>query len=419
MSGNIKNLRVVRYIVSMKLSQYLVLIFLVLGYSSQKVEAQILRLDGLRTHPSELDKHIQALVDKAKVTGFAVTIFNNDSVVYQKAFGYANYETKVTLKVGQVFYGASLSKAVFGYLVAQLAHKGIIDLDKPLQNYLDVSITELKMHREWRGFKDLSGDERYKKITARMCMSHSTGFPNWRWISRTGEFQPEGKLHFYFDPGTEYSYSGEGMQLLQHVVEKITGKSLEQLATEYVFAPLEMQMTSYLWQKRFENNTCNGHTKDQKVVKIDIADETAAAGSMSTTVVDYSKFMQHILQLTRSNSPVTNLMFTPNIQIHSKKQFGPGALERSGENDAIGLSYGLGWGLLTKTPYGKAAFKEGHGEGFQHYSIIYPDIGIGILLMSNSDNAESIFKEVLEIGIGDIYTPWYWEDYIPFDYKQK
>jgi len=37
--------------------------------------------------------------------------------------------------------------------------------------------------------------------------------------------------------------------------------------------------------------------------------------------------------------------------------------------------------------------------------------------MSNSDNAESIFKEVLELGIGDTYTPWYWEDYIPYDLK--
>lgn len=252
-----------------------------------------------------------------------------------------------------------------------------------------------------------------------MCMSHTTGFPNWRWVSRTGVFQSEGKIQFYFEPGTAYSYSGEGMQLLQHVIEKITGKGLEQLAREYVFAPLRMEMTSYLWQERFKGNSCNGHTNEQKVIKIDVADETAAAGSMSTTVVDYAKFMQHILRLAHLNSEVTNVMFAPNIQICSKKQFGPDALKTTNENNEIGLSYGLGWGLLTKTPYGKAAFKEGHAEGFQHYSIVYPEKRIGILLMSNSDNAESIFKEVLEIGIGDIFTPWKWEDYIPYDLKAK
>lgn len=403
----------------MKYFKYAILLFLIVCCSRLKIEAQIFRLDGSKIDSSTLEKHVQGLVSKAKVTGFTITIFNHDSVVYQKAFGYSNYDAKAPLKVDQVFYGASLSKAVFGYLVTLLAQQGVIDLDKPLQEYFDVPIPELKMEREWRGFKDISGDDRYKKITARMCLSHSTGFPNWRWISRTSEFQPEGKLHFYFDPGTTYSYSGEGMQLLQHAIQKITRKSLEQLAKEYVFNPLAMNMTSYLWQKRFENNTCNGHTKEQRVIKLDIADETAAAGSMSTTVIDYSKFMQHILRLTRSGSRITNLMFTPNIFIHSKKQFGPGALQTTSENNAIGLSYGLGWGLLNTTPYGKATFKEGHGEGFQHYSILFPDKGIGMLLMSNSDNGEGIFKEVLEIGIKDIYTPWFWQDYIPFNLEKN
>ncbi len=403
----------------MKYSKYLMLFLLVFGCSGQKGKEQIFRLDGSRIHFSELNKHVQALVDKAKVTGFSLTIYNQDAVVYQASFGYSNYDSKDSLKVDQVFYGASLSKAVFGYLVAKLAHEGIIALDKPLQDYLDVPIPDMRFEKEWRGFQNISGDERYKRITARMCLSHSTGFPNWRWISRTGEFQPEGKLHFYFDPGTDYSYSGEGMQLLQYVIEKITGKSLEQLARAYVFDPLGMEMTSYLWQERFENNYCNGHTSDQKVIEKDIPDEAFAAGSMNTTMVDYSIFMQHIFQLARAESPIIDLMFTPNIQIHSKKQFGPGALETTSEYDEIGLSYGLGWGLLYKTPFGQAAFKEGHGEGFQHYSIIFPDKGIGILLMSNSDNAESIFKEVLEIGIRDIYTPWFWEDYIPWSHREE
>jgi hypothetical protein len=85
-------------------------------------------------------------------------------------------------------------------------------------------------------------------------------------------------------------------------------------------------------------------------------------------------------------------------------------------NDAIDLSYGLGWGLL-RSPYGIGAFKEGHGDGFQHYSIIFPDAGKGIIIMSNSDNAESIFRELLESAIKDIYTPWQWQNYIPYNQK--
>ncbi|UXP32143.1 beta-lactamase family protein [Reichenbachiella agarivorans] len=398
--------------------RYLIIIIICLISScSEKSEiAQIKRIDGSTIAEAELDTNIKTLVDTANVTGLTVTIFNQDTVAYQKAFGFSNLNKKDSLNLKQVFYGASLSKAVFGYLVAQLADEGIIDLDKPLQEYFSTAIPELQFEKEWRGFKNLSDDERYKKITARMCLSHTTGFPNWRWISRTGEFTPEGDILFYFDPGTDYSYSGEGMMLLQYAIKNLTGKGLEELAKERVFDPLKMDMTSYLWQERFEDNYCNGHTTEQKVIDKDKADEPAAAGSMSTTPVDYSRFLEKILALCSLNSPVTKLMFSPNIRIKSKKQFGPLSIEKSNANDSIDLSYGLGWGIL-KSPYGYGYFKEGHGEGFQHYSILFPEKNIGILLMSNSDNAESVFKEILEIGIKDIYTSWYWEDYIPYNEK--
>lgn len=394
--------------------RYLILFLVIIGCSEQNEKDPIRRLDDSHILESELDSRLQSLVDTAKVTGFAISIFNQDSVKFQKTFGYSNYDLRDSLTVDHVFYGASLSKAVFGYVVAQLAHEGIINLDKPLQDYLNVPIPEMPFEKEWRGFKNLADDERYKEITARMCLSHTTGLPNWRWISRTGVFTPEGKIHFYFDPGSAYSYSGEGMMLLQYVIEKITGTGLEQLARERVFDPLHMEMTSYIHQQHFENNYCWGHTKQQDVIKKDISDEAGAAGSMSTTLKEYSRFMEHILSLESDNSPVTTYMFQPNIRIRSKKQFGELSLEQTTENDEISLSYGLGWGIFS-TPHGPGYFKEGHGEGFQHYSVIFPKKDLGILLMSNSDNAESIFKEVLEIGIRDRYTPWFWEDYIPYD----
>jgi len=73
----------------------------------------------------------------------------------------------------------------------------------------------------------------------------------------------------------------------------------------------------------------------------------------------------------------------------------------------------MGWGRL-ETPFGFGVFKEGHGDGFQHYSILFPEKNIGIVIMTNSDNGESIFKELLEFAIRDIYTPWKWQRYIPY-----
>lgn len=379
--------------------------------------AIIERIDSTTIEALKLDTRIKSLMDSARVSGMALSIINSNQIVYRKAFGYANFDKKTQLQINDIFYGASLSKAVFGYLVSKLASKGIIDIDKPLQQYLDIPLPLLKGDDKWHGFQDLKNDERYKRITTRMCLSHTTGFQNWRWIPRPNDIKNKNKLKIYFEPGTQYYYSGEGIMLLQYVIEHITGKDLEQLAEEEVFEPLQMHNTSYVWHERFEDNYCNGHTAKQEVIKKEKRHEAEAAGSMETNLIDYSLFVKHILQLTRENSPITKMMFSPNLPIRTKAQFGPLSIEQSNENNKIQLNYGLGWGLL-QSPFGFGAFKEGHGEGFQHYTIIFPNKETGIVLLSNSDNAEGIFKEVLKIAIADVYTPWKWENYIPYQLKK-
>ena len=125
------------------------------------------------------------------------------------------------------------AKAVFTYLSLLLVKEGTLDLDRPLWQYLDKPLPE------YNNYSDLKGDDRWKLITARMCLSHTTGFPNWRFLdAHTGNYNRNGKLAIYFTPGTRYAYSGEGFALLQRVIEKITGKGLEELAREKYLNPL-------------------------------------------------------------------------------------------------------------------------------------------------------------------------------------
>jgi D-alanyl-D-alanine-carboxypeptidase/D-alanyl-D-alanine-endopeptidase len=107
-------------------------------------------------------------------------------------------------------------------------------------------------------------------------------------------------------------------------------------------------------------------------------------------------------------------MFSPQVRIRSKAQFGAPAAETTADHDDIAPRYGLGWGLL-ETLHGRGAFKEGHGDGFEHYSIVFPARGLGVVILTNSANGESIFKELLEVSIADVYTPWEWQDYVPYD----
>jgi CubicO group peptidase (beta-lactamase class C family) len=244
-----------------------------------------------------------------------------------------------------------------------------------------------------------------------MCLDHTTGFPNWRW------FEPDEKLRIKFDPGTRYSYSGEGLTYLQVVLEKITGKSLELMAQEKIFKPLGMTHSSYRWQNKFESDYAYGYDPEGKLQEKDKDNAPRGAGTLETTFDDYCKFITAVLTKKILTSKSYKEMFSPQIYIHSKTQFGPDAWEDGKWNDEIRLSYGLGWGLL-KSPYGLGAFKEGQGSGFQNYSIVFPEKGIAMLIMSNSHNTGGIIKYLLEAGIADTFTPWKWDQYIPYDNKK-
>jgi serine-type D-Ala-D-Ala carboxypeptidase/endopeptidase len=369
----------------------------------------IYRIDHSSVTANELTSNINRLIKAGHVTGMVVAVFNENKPVYEKAFGYKNKAAGEPMQINTEFYGASLSKAVFSVLVMKLVEEGILDLDKPLQDYLPKPIydyppvTPRAWHEDYSGLKE---DSNYKKITARMCLDHTTGFPNWRWNA------PDQKLRTKSEPGIRYEYSGEGMVYLQVVLEKMLNMPLDSMMQQKIFRPLGMKTSSYTWQVRFENNFCFGYDTNENVLPKDKDNAARSASTLETTPEDYIRFLTAVLN-DEIISPKTRAeMLSPQVRIYSQRQFGPLSRKDTTGYDNIQLSYGLGWGLY-KTPYGWGGFKEGHGDGFQHYSVIFPDKKTGILIMTNSDNGESIFKEVLETAIGDVFIPWEWENYVP------
>jgi len=391
-------------------SYFLILVIIPVISFSQTVT----RLDDSKISSAELDNKVQQLMKDGNVQGLAITVFNENKPVYKKVFGYKRFDTKEPLQTNTNFYGASLSKAVFAVLVMKMVEEKVIELDKPLESYLPQPVSAYGKGTSWnQDYTDLKGDSLHKKITARMCLDHTSGFPNWRW------YEPDQKLRVDFEPGSGYSYSGEGLCYLQFVLEKITGKLLEQLMEEKIFHPLGMSTSAYTWQARFEKNYCHGHDTNGKVLEKDKDNAPRSASTLETTPDDLSLFLEGVLEQRILGAVSYKEMFTPQLRLRSKIQMEAQSWldTTNSENDKIQLSYGLGWGIL-QTPYGFGAFKEGHGDGFQHYFIIFPEKQMGILILTNSDNGEGIFKELLEFAIGDKYTPWRWQNYIPYDQKK-
>lgn len=380
-----------------------------LGSYNSAFSQNVPRLDNSVVAEDVLSKRIEDLRKAGDVHGLAVVIFDQNKAVYSRNFGYKNQEKELPITDSTNMYGGSLSKAVFGVLVMKLVEENLIDLDTPLENYLPKKIYEYEPQAQWHDdFTDLKQDSLYHKITARMCLAHTTGFTNW--------VEPGEKLKVKFEPGTKYSYSGMGITYLQVVLEKMLGKNIKDIAHEKIFVPLKMHNTSYEYKPKFDRDFAYGHSEKGKLWKKDKDNEPRAASTLETTVKDYTIFLEAVLQNKIISRQSREELFSPQIRIHSVAQFPPLSEQVTDKYDPIELSYGLGWGIF-QTPYGYGAFKECRGIGFIHYSVLFPQTGKGVLLMSNSDNAAGIYRELLEITMANTYTPWEWENYIPYDQK--
>jgi len=361
----------------------------------------IKRLDGSLFTAAEIDGTLTRVMNAAKVTGVGIAILNDGRIVYLKTYGFRDLKKSRPLTPDSVMSAASFTKVAFAYMVMQLVQEGVLDLDKPVYQYLPKPLPEYGF------YSDLAGDERYKKITSRMLLDHTSGFPNWR------RFNDDRKLHIHFEPGSRFAYSGEGIALLQLIVETVTRKPMADLMGERVFRPLGMTRTAMVWSWHFERDHANGYDEQENSLGPQRRWRADSAGSMLTTPADFALFMQAVLEGHGLRKETKDLMLSPQIQILSKHQFPPLSTETTDENKPIRLSYGLAWGLYW-TPYGKAFFKEGHDDGWRNYTVCFDDAKTGIVIMTNSSNGEAIFKELLETLLKNSYTPIEWEGFTPY-----
>lgn len=384
------------------------LCFLVLIGAAQAVKMaaadrgpRITRPDGSTITTQQVDAMVNHLLDAAHVTGAGVAIFQDGRIAYLKAYGLRDTEKHLPLTPDSVMTSASLSKTAFAAVVMRLVQQGTLNLDKPVYEYLPKPLTE------YPRYADLQGDERYKKITLRMLLSHTSGFPNWR------AFEDDHKLHIHFEPGTRYAYSGEGIDLAQLVVETEMHESLTTLMQKELFGPLDMSRTSMVWEPRFESDFANGYDEYGRSLGPEKRTKPDAAGSMQTTLHDYATFLIAMMRDKILNAKMRAEMLRPQIAIHSAHQFPSLDGETTPANDSIHLGYGLGWGLYSSR-YGRGFFKEGHDEGWRHLALCFDEKGAGILIMTNSSNGEGIFKPLLDALLGPTDFPFEWERYTPY-----
>ncbi len=323
---------------------------------------------GKSIEASEITKWLEEKMKSNGTPGAQLAIINDGEMVFHTAAGYATTDKPVTEDT--VFEGASLSKPLFGYFVMKLQEQGLIDLDKPLYEYLP--------------YRDIAHDERYKKITARYVLSHQSGFPNWRDENgKTG-------LTIDFEPGTDFQYSGEGYQYLALVLQKIlntNAKGLQKRFHKEVAKPFGLKVTRYIQNKRNLKNKAHAFKQGKWYPHRDFGkEEFGAAYGVHSTAADWSKFIIGLI----SKKGLSPSSYEELFKV--QKELPEGSPNKT--NGITHLTLGFYGGEL---PFGTVY---GHGgnndKKFTSLFFFIPDSKMGIVLFTNSSFGEQMGLELLQ-----------------------
>ena len=358
---------------------------------------------------TKVDVAVHRLMSSTGAKGIAVAIIDGGQVRYVQAYGVRNAQGD-PLRTDSVMYGASLTKTVFAYSVLQLVDQGKIALDTPLADYLDKPLTDYDTNAiypdKYGPYRDLATDPRWRRITAHHALTHSTGFANFWWD------EPDRKLRIHFDPGTRYSYSGEGLILLQFVIEngrKDRGLGLDLgTFTQANFDRLGMTRTSLKWRPDFRPNLADGFNDRGEAVPHDERSKVRVAGSMDTTIADLSKFFAALVRHDGLSAASYAEMVKPQLHIGTAHQFPNFAAELPPERQHKDLYAGLGVVVFTG-PQGPGFFKGGHDEQTANTAVCIEKSRKCVLILSNDVRAEAGFAALVRTILGDTGVPYDWE----------
>ena len=298
-----------------------------------------------------MDNKLKKLLKVANIPGLSLSIIKHNKIKTLNV-GVSNFKTKKRITNKTMFLSASLSKPLFSYYILKLVENNILDLDKPLYKYTKIS----KIN------KTIKKDKRYKKITTRMVLSHTSGLGN------------IGENKILFNPGSKFLYSGDAFMYLQSIVENIIDKSLNEHINEIVFRPFKMRNSSFIYKSEFKNRFISQHDYNYNIhnfqFKVSELNSPYVAGGLMTNTNDYSKFLIGL----SNDTYIWKQMIKSQSVVNTKTKWGLG----------VGLDKNILWHW-------------GDNLYFRNFMMFNPKTKSGFVLFTNSENGLSILDELTKL----------------------
>jgi CubicO group peptidase (beta-lactamase class C family) len=353
--------------------------------------------------PTRIDQTVQAAMASTGAKGLAIAVVDGGQVVFTKAYGVRD-ASGAPLREDTVMYGASLTKAAFGYLVMQLVEEGRLGLDVPIASYLPQplpSYSSSDIVRRYSAFAGLAGDERWRKLTARILLTHSSGFSNFYFL------EPDRQLRIHFEPGSRYAYSGDGLILLQFVLEQGLGIDVGAEMHRRLFVPNGMTRSSLIWRADFRPNLADGFGSDGRVEPHDERSRVRASGSLDTSIADMGRLAASYVRGDGLSAAARAELTRVHLPIATRSQFPP---FQQPESPSPFPSIGAGLGVVAFSgPQGAGFFKGGHNDFTANTWVCLEAGKRCVVILSNDVRAEPAFPALVASILGESGVPWSWE----------
>lgn len=323
---------------------------------------------------ANIDAHATEWLRDSDVPSLAVAYIEGGKVAWTAVYGEQSPGVAATERT--LYNMASLTKPITAETVLRLASAGKLALDESMSPF-------------WVD-PDIKDDPWSKLLTPRLCLSHQTGFANWRRM--TG-----GVLKIRWKPGTQTGYSGEGYNYVGRFTERKLARPFDALAEEMVFDAIGMKETSYTTKDWYSGRLAVPHGPKGEQTVDPIAATWNGADLLRTTIGDYAKFVVSVMHEEGLNGAIAAEQATITRDIVKPEDLEK-ACREAGEEGHCTVTAGMGLGWEVETVNGVTIMDhDGSDWGVRTLALFVPSQGMGVVVFTNGENGMQVIRKVVEV----------------------
>jgi len=323
----------------------------------------------------------ESILEEHETPGMAISVVHGGEAVYSEAFGVTDIDTGEATTTDKLFHWASVTKPFVATAIMQLVEAEKIELDETVVTYLP--------------YFELA-DERYKGITVRQMLTHTSGMPNvtnYEW--RDPVFHDEALEEYVRSlsdeeliaaPGEKFQYSNMAFEVLGDLIAKVSGQPFETYVHENIFTPLGMDESTLLIKETTEEARVSPHTHTWRGTKVrrywPYNRKHAPSSTLISNVEDMSRWM--LANLNRGELDGVRMLDEASYEL----------LWSRGEPPANGV--GLSW-FISETHGYKTVQHMGGDDGFATAVVLVPELSLGVAIVFNTDEAPR--QEMLDLAL--------------------